>query len=212
MIYGHLLHGTDWAVLTVVSCRRRVLLRNFASCFARILPALHRLCNVACVCQGIDSSHVPTVSSTTITITITNYHCCEPSVQRSGPAVGRPGAFGYTPLNNHSSCPRTLPRCNNTHIACTCALPLPIAHPHTSLVRLGGGGGGGGAGVVAHRGALKKTAVTATGLVLIGAPVDLLRVFTLLLMVGWMAARWASRGYHESLLMSPLPPMLSDYH
>ena len=49
--------------------------------------------------------------------------------------------YAQTPLAYHGSCPQNQPRDNKTHIACSCALPLPTSQPHASLRRRRGRGG-----------------------------------------------------------------------
>ena len=91
-------------------------------------------------CQGIGSNQAPTARFNSYNSTVAANHQFNVQAPQKAAQVGWDYSYGRMPPTKHGSCPVTPPRSNNTLLACTCALPLPTAHPHASLA--GGGGWG----------------------------------------------------------------------
>ena len=101
------------------------------------------VCVYVCVCQGNNSNLAQTARFTFLLPTTTANHQFGVRPCRGG-SPKRLMIPICTGCCQHTAAPGpvTPPHSTKTHIACTCALPLPTAQPHASLwtSQLGGGG------------------------------------------------------------------------
>ena len=157
--HSHLPRATGWQPLKSTKLQNGVRSRNDENWCMLVLTILvlpryrargggggsyGAMAVCVCVCvrvprESIQSCSNCEVQQSYVPTTTTNHKFivlpCNGAAQE-----GRILSYVQSPPTHHGSCPKNPPRDIKTHIACSCALPLPTSPSHASLGRQGGGG------------------------------------------------------------------------